>query len=473
MTDKRAPETSVGDGSTHNHWGKDKDLKSTEEHPGSAAADGGRAWYMLGLLTFCYALAYVDRQLVNLLVDDIRGTYALSDTQISYIIGLGFALAYLIAAPVYGRFVDITNRRNLLVVSVVLWSLSTAAFGLVDSYWGLFAARVGVGISEAGVLPIAWSLLADTFSRKKLPTALSIFASGQKLGSGLSLIAGGLVISFADAVHIHFPSLRGFETWQFAFLIIGLPGVVIGLLLFTFPEPVRGQLQPATQVRDYTMRESWAYIWERRRFYGRIYASIGMLGILVLGLPAWVPAFLIRRHGETSGEVGLTVGAIFLIFGVAGVLSGPIAVRWFERRGYVDGTIRASAWAMMGIFLFAAAIPFAPGAAGAMAAIAGTTFCFTFPTGIIPSAVQTGTPNRIRGFAGSLYTFSAQLVGFGVGPTAIALITDHVFGDSRMVGFSIAIVGCTAAILGGWLLASAIQPFREMLAEAESLSPDS
>lgn len=432
---------------------------------GDAVADGSRAWYLLGLLTFCYALAYIDRQLVNLLVDDIRGTYALSDTQISYIIGLGFALAYLIAAPVYGRFVDVTNRRNLLIVSVIIWSLCTAAFGLVDSYWGLFAARVGVGISEAGVLPIAWSLLADSFSTRKLPAALSIFATGQKLGSGLSLIAGGLVLTFADAVQINFPVLAGFETWQFAFLIVGLPGVVFALLLLTVKEPERGRLQAAGTVQKYTMREAWDYLWERRQFYGRIYLGIGMVGILALGLPAWVPSFLMRAHGVASETVGLTMGAVFLVFGVAGVLSGPIAVRWFERRGYVDGTLRASVWATGGIILFTAAIPFMPGPATAMAAIAGATYCFTFPTGIIPSAVQIGTPNRVRGFAGSLYTFSAQLVGFGVGPTAIALITDHLFEDPLKVGFSIAIVGCTAALLAGWLLFSAIRPFKRLLDE--------
>lgn len=432
---------------------------------GDAVADRSRAWYLLGLLTFCYALAYIDRQLVNLLVDDIRGTYALSDTQISYIIGLGFALAYLIAAPVYGRFVDVTNRRNLLIASVIIWSLCTAAFGLVDSYWGLFAARVGVGISEAGVLPIAWSLLADSFSTRKLPAALSIFATGQKLGSGLSLIAGGLVLTFADAVQINFPVLAGFETWQFAFLIVGVPGVVFALLLLTVKEPERGRLQAAGTVQKYSMREAWDYLWERRQFYGRIYLGIGMVGILALGLPAWVPSFLMRAHGVASETVGLAMGAVFLVFGVAGVLSGPIAVRWFERRGYVDGTLRASVWATGGIILFTAAIPFMPGPATAMAAIAGATYCFTFPTGIIPSAVQIGTPNRVRGFAGSLYTFSAQLVGFGVGPTAIALITDHLFEDPLKVGFSIAIVGCTAALLAGWLLFSAIRPFKRLLDE--------
>ncbi len=442
--------------------------RSETEEGDAPAADGRRAWYLLGLLTFCYALAYIDRQLVNLLVDDIRGTYSLSDTQISYIIGLGFALAYLVAAPVYGRFVDVTNRRNLLVASVVIWSLCTAAFGFVDSYWGLFAARVGVGISEAGVLPIAWSLLADSFSQRRLPAALSIFATGQKLGSGLSLIAGGLVLTFADAVQINFPVLAGFETWQFAFLIVGIPGIAFALLLLTVAEPERGRLQAAGTVRSYTMSEAWSYLWERRRFYGRIYLGIGMVGILALGLPAWVPSFLIRAHGVASETVGLTVGTVFLVFGVAGVLSGPFAVRWFERRGYVDGTIRASVCATAGIILFTAAIPFMPGPASAMAAIAGATYCFTFPTGIIPSAMQIGTPNRVRGFAGSLYTFSAQLVGFGVGPTAIALVTDHVFGDPLKVGFSIAIVGCTAALLAGWLLASTLKPFRDLLAEVHA-----
>ncbi|MBN3777087.1 MFS transporter [Burkholderia sp. Ac-20345] len=429
--------------------------------------DSLRSWYILVILTLAYSLAYIDRQLLNLLVDPIRHSLAISDTQLSLVQGVAFISAYLIASPLFGRLVDVTNRRNILLVGICLWCIFTALCGKATTFQGLFLARFGVGASEACVFPIALSIIADCFSAKQMPRAMSVFILGPMLGGGLSLVAGGLVISFARDVHQQFPMLAGFETWQLAFVLIGLPGILFALLVWlTVREPVRSKVSSGSaDERQYSTRDSVAFLWARRGFYARILFGVGTLAIVVLGMPAWLPTYLIRAHGMPAALVGFRFGALVVCCGVAGALSGPWVVRWFERRGYEDASLRTAAFAMIPMLLSCASIPFAPGAIGTLAAAAVTVFFFTLPTACMAASLQLVAPSRMRGLVGALYSFFAQLIGFGLGPTLIALVTDRVFGNPKMVGDSIGIVCTLAAALATWLLFTSLPHYRRLLAE--------
>ncbi|MBN3798577.1 MFS transporter [Burkholderia sp. Ac-20392] len=429
--------------------------------------DSLRSWYILVILTFAYSLAYIDRQLLNLLVDPIRHSLAISDTQLSLVQGVAFISAYLIASPLFGRLVDVTNRRNILLVGICLWCIFTALCGKATTFQGLFLARFGVGASEACVFPIALSMIADCFSAKQMPRAMSVFILGPMLGGGLSLVAGGLVISFARDVHQQFPMLAGFETWQLAFVLIGLPGILFALLVWlTVREPVRSKvISGSTDERQYSTRDSVAFLWARRGFYARILFGVGTLAIVVLGMPAWLPTTLIRAHGMPAALVGFRFGALVVCCGTAGALAGPWVVRWFERRGYEDASLRTAAFAMIPMLLSCASIPFAPGAIGTLVAAAVTVFFFTLPTACMAASLQLVAPSRMRGLVGALYSFFAQLIGFGLGPTLIALVTDRVFGNPKMVGQSIGIVCTIAAALAAWLLFTSLPHYRRLLAE--------
>jgi MFS transporter, Spinster family, sphingosine-1-phosphate transporter len=429
--------------------------------------DGLRSWYILIILMLAYSLAYIDRQLLNLLVDPIRHSLAISDTQLSLVQGIAFISAYLIASPLFGRLVDVTNRRNILLLGIVLWCVFTALCGKATTFQGLFLARFGVGASEACVFPVALSMIADRFSAKRMPRAMSVFILGPLLGGGLSLVAGGLVISFARDVHQQFPMLAGFEAWQLAFVLIGLPGILFALLVsLTVREPMRSKvISGSTDERQYSTREAAAFLWERRGFYSRILLGVGMLAIVVLGMPAWMPTYLIRAQGMPAALVGFRFGVLVVSFGITGALTGPWISRRLERRGYDDAPLRTAAIAMIPMTICCASIPFAPGATGALVAAAGTVFFFSVPTGCMAAALQNVAPSRMRGIVGALYSFFAQLIGFGLGPTLIALVTDHLFGNPKMAGNSIGIVCTIAAVLAGWLLFTALPPYRRLLAE--------
>lgn len=426
--------------------------------------DTNWSWYVLGMLTFAYALSYIDRQVLNLLVDPIKRALLLSDTQFSLVQGPAFICAYLLASPLFGRLVDITHRRNILLLGVCAWCLFTVLCGTADSYAELFAYRCGVGITEACVFPVGWSLISDFFSSKRMSRALSIFMIGPLIGAGLSLVAGGLVIAFAANLREQIPLFAGLATWQLAFVVVGLPGFLFALSLLTIREPGRsGRGREQFEDREFTLREVLAFLSANRGFYMRILLAIGMIAVVMLGVPAWMPSFLIRFHGVPAASVGFNLGAISVICGATGVLAGPWFARLLERSGYADAPLRIAAVGTTGMIAACAALPLLPGATGVLGLVAVLVFFYSLPVGIIAGAMQLATPRRMRGVVASLNSFFAQLIGFGIGPTAIALVTDKVFGDPRMVGHSLQIVCGIAAALATWLLVAVLPHYRRML----------
>lgn len=432
----------------------------------TSAADSPRSWYALLVLTLSYSLANIDRQLINLLLDPIKRSLLISDTQLSLVQGTAFISAYLLAAPCFGRLVDIRHRRNILLLGIAAWCAFTVLCGYADSYAEIFLARFGVGASEACVLPVGWSMISDYFSARRAPRALSVFMLGPQLGGGFSLMAGSLVIGFASDIRSHVSALGQAETWQIAFITVGSAGSLLIALLLAVREPRRSQMFKAdADERHFTIREAAAFLWERRAFYGRINIGVGMLGTVVIAMPAWLPAFLIRYHGLSAGMLGYRFGVLVLLFGTAGVLAGPWFAGLLSRRGCEDSALRVTTWSMVAFAGCAATFPLMPTAAGAMIFIAAAVFLYSVPTAILAAAIQVATPNRMRGFVASLYPFCAQLIGYGLGPTVVAMLTDKVFRDPRMVGYSLSVVCVGAALVAAWLFSGVSPAYRRMLEE--------
>src|SRR5216683_2185076 len=205
------------------------------------------AWYVVFILMVCYTLSFVDRQILSLLVGPMKRDLAISDTRIGLLQGLAFALFYGLMGLPLGRLADTRNRRNVIIVGVVLWSFLTGACSTARSFWSLFVARIGVGVGEATLSPSAFSLITDYFPKEKLGAALSVYSMGIFIGSGLALIAGGSVVDAVTRMPaVTVPLLGTVAPWRFTFLIVGAPGLVIALLLYTVREPSRRQLMRAS-----------------------------------------------------------------------------------------------------------------------------------------------------------------------------------------------------------------------------------
>lgn len=199
-----------------------------------------RAWIVVGLLMVAYTSSFIDRQIMSLLVEPIRADLGITDTQFSLLAGLAFSIFYSVMGLPLGWLADRMSRRMIILVGMIAWSIMTALCGLATSFLALFIARVGVGIGEAALSPAAYSLISDYFPPERRARAISAYAMGPYLGSGLALIIGGQVIEAASRMGpFTIEGLGTFAPWQAVFFAVGLPGVIIALLFLLIREPER------------------------------------------------------------------------------------------------------------------------------------------------------------------------------------------------------------------------------------------
>lgn len=397
-------------------------------------------WYALGILIVAYTFSYLDRQALTLLVGPIRKSLDISDTQLSLLHGFAFAIFYTVLGLPLGRLVDQHRRTTIIAAGVAVWSVMTAFCGLARNFTQMFLARIGVGIGEASLMPGAYSLIADYFPPRTRPIALSLYLSAIFVGAGLATIIGGTIITIMPAFDA--PIVGHLEPWQGVFIAIGLPGVLVALWVMTMREPQRtGAKAGMVPGVGATMR----YIAEHGRTYAPLILGMSILSLMWNGALAWFPTYFIRHYGWTIAEVGTRFGLVIMISGVLGAVLGGVLATRLRDAGHGDANI----WPAIAGLLIAFPAGLASGFAGSAWATLAAVFVFQFgcamPFGSAAAAFQDITPNQMRGQVTAIYQFSANMFGIGLGPTIVALFTDHLFRDDLSLGYSIVL---TVAISG-------------------------
>lgn len=403
-------------------------------------------WLVAVLLMLAFALSFIDRQILAFMVGPIRRDLGISDTQMSLLMGFSFAVIYAAATLPMGRLADTGNRRNLIVFGVVLWSLMTAACGLARNYTQLFLARFGVGAGEAALQPAAYSLIAASFPPERRALAMSLCSAGVYIGSGLAFLLGGLLAQYV-ATHptVQLPLLGSLFGWQATLVALGLIGVAFALVLLLIPEPAR----PAGH-QPLPVREVARALWARRRVLVPHHLGFALLLLCSYGTSAWLPAYFARVHGYSMGEIGLLIGLSAMIVGTLGMLlGGALCDRWQAQRG-VRGVYRLARWSIALVLLFGGLYMLAPSPFWAAVFVVPAVFAISLTVGAAPASVQGLVPESLRGQASAVYLFVVNLIGLGLGPTAVALLTDQLFGNDQAVGVSMFVVTAVSMTLA-WL----------------------
>tara|TARA_B100001939_G_scaffold188992_1_gene162734 strand:- start:7345 stop:8727 length:1383 start_codon:yes stop_codon:yes gene_type:complete len=429
------------------------------------------AWYVVVILMLAYILSYVDRTILTLLVEPIKRDIGLSDTEVSLLHGIAFALFYTLMGFPIGRFADRHHRVRIIAAGVMIWSLMTAACGLAKSFWSLFLARVGVGFGEAALNPSAYSLIADYFPPHLISRATSTYVMGTYLGFGIAYIVGGTVVgAVSNMPDLELPVLGHIFSWQVAFFYVAAPGLFLLLLFLTIREPLRrGRLYRETGVHQgATLSEFVAFLKTNGRTFLAHSLGFGGMALLVNGMALWTPTFLFRTYGWNMAEAGVAYGVLLLIFGGSGVYLGGWLADWFDRNGRCGGPFKSALLFSAGAVLPAAAYPLMPTAAGALVLMAPMILCSSAPWGVAVSALQQISPNELRGQVGAVYLFTVNLIGIGLGPTLIALITDYYFADPLDLRYSMALVAGGAAITATFLLKWGSRHFGNSLERAKA-----
>jgi len=422
----------------------------------------GYPWYVVGVLMLAYVCSFVDRQILALMVPPIRRDLGITDTQMSLLMGLSFALFYSFLGLPIGRLADRANRRTIIAWGIAVWSVMTALCGAARNFWQLFLARMGVGIGEAALSPPAYSMIADYFPKERLGTAIGVYSLGIYLGSGLAMMLGGWITGrVAGEAAWVVPVLGEIRPWQAVFLIIGLPGLLLALWVRTLREPVRGAMGGPTVAlgAPLPLAEVRRYVWRHRGAFLGHNVGFGLIALVNYAWAYWVPTWLQRIHGWTPQHVGLYYGLWTATFGVAGVVVGGWLGDQIARRGHPDAKIWIGLIGITGEVLAGLLFLYAPTASMEWALIPSTFFA-SFGFGAAAAGIQEISPGPMRAQTSAIYLFVINLIGHTVGPFSVAGLTDYYFRDEMAIGQSLVVVTVVGLALAGLVFVGTLKPFR-------------
>jgi MFS family permease len=370
----------------------------------------GYTHYVLGVLVTVYVFNFIDRQILAILAPSIKADLLLSDTQIGALSGVAFGIFYATLGIPIARLADRYSRVNVIAISLSIWSLMTALSGLAANFWQLLAARIGVGIGEAGGSPPSHSLLADYFAPSKRATALGIYALGIPIGILFGNLAGGWIDEIFG--------------WRYAFFVVGIPGILLAILLrVTVREPPRGHTETTKQTLDQVpFSVVVRTMWQKKSFR---HMSLGAAtqAFVGYGAIAWMPMFLVRSHDMSSGEVGTALGLIIGICGGVGTfLGGYLADRF--------GTRNVKLYMLIPALGFLISVPFGfvvfytHNLMIALACYCLPAFLVNLYTGPTFGMTQGLAPLAMRAAAAALLLFIINIIGLVFGPTTVGLLSD-------------------------------------------------
>jgi predicted MFS family arabinose efflux permease len=384
------------------------------EVSGSVLSDEDRRYrrWALGILTLVYVSNFVDRQILSILLEPIKQTFELSDTQLGFLSGISFALFYATLGIPIAMWADRGNRRNIITLATAVFSVMTLVCGMAQSFVQLALARIGVGIGEAGASPPSHSMIADLYPPHERATAMATFALGVNLGILVGFLVGGWMNEFFG--------------WRAAFMAVSVPGLVLAIVVrLTVKEPVRGLSEGRTErvaEQPPALLESFRTMW-RIRSLRHISLGAALNAFVGYGTLAWVPAFLIRSFDMSTGTIGTALALIIGISGGLGTYFGGVLADRLSQRD-----VRWNMWLIA--ICVAAAFPFS---FGVFLAPSGTIALAAF---VIPAAVgalylgpslamvQGLVSLRMRTVASAILLFIINIIGLGLGPQAVGVISD-------------------------------------------------
>ncbi len=399
--------------------------------------------YVLFILVVVYTFNFIDRQIVGILAVPIKADLGLTDSELGLMGGLAFALFYTGLGIPVAMLADRFSRTWIMTIALVIWSGMTAASGLATNFWQLFAARLGVGVGEAGGVAPAYSLISDFFPPNQRSRAMSVYSFGIPIGSAIGIVFGGIIASMIN--------------WRWAFFIVGIAGVVIApIFRMTIKEPPRGGFDRQREaVKAPGLKLIVSTLMTKPSFWllslGASFSSMMGYGVFF-----WLPSFFVRSYNLTLLNASLFYGAVLLIGGLAGIWVGG----WLGDR---FGQDQRSQYARIPAIAFLCTVPFY------ILAILSPTLTLAFFVLLVPtalglawlgpviSAIQHLVRPDMRATASAIFLFINNLIGIGLGTYAIGALSDTLtaqFGDESLRYSILAGTGFYIIAAGLFLLAS-------------------
>jgi MFS family permease len=427
----------------------------------------GVAWYAVCVFALVLMFGQLDQGVISLLIQPIKASWNLKDWQIGLLTGLAPSLFFVVIGIPLSRFVDTHTRKFVLAAGIGVCSIMTTLCGLAQSFWQLFILRVFVGGGTAVNGPGSYSMLADFFNRQRLPSAIYVLQIGFIVGTGAPLILGAYVLGLLHSTpDQHWMGLT-IHVWQMVFMAVGLPALIGALLLLTVPEPPRrGGAQHGGVQQAQSLWQIIGYLFRHWPLYAPMFFGLAFSAMETYGTLQWRVPFLQRTY-HWGNEAGYVLGVANILFQFLGLLVGSWFTGWMAKK-YDDANVRVVAIMYTLTPIFAILGPLMPNAWAAVFC-AGMTGLFGL-AGASPqnAAIQSVTPNQMRGQVTALYLFIFTVIGQGLGPVFIGVVTDFVVKDESMIKYGLAGTAAIMTPLAALIIWLGVKPYGKAIAEIKA-----
>ena len=364
--------------------------------------------YALGLLLAVNLLNYIDRQVLFAVFPLIKADLHITDTELG-LLGSAFMVSYMVIAPAFGWLGDHWNRVKLASAGVVVWSFATVLAGFAPGYRTLLAARATVGVGEASFGTVSPGLIADFFAKEQRGRVLSWFYVAIPVGSALGYLLGGV--------------LGHRFGWHAAFLMVGLPGLLLAVPLWFLRTPARGGADALPVAPEAKSASGYGQLFSNRAFVTNTLAMAAMT-FAIGGLAQWLPTFLYRSHGLNVEKANTFFGATTVLAGILGTLAGGwLGDRWQKKSS--KGYLLVSGWGFLIGAPFAAWAILAPGLSGCMTAIFFAEFFLFLNTGPLNTVILNVTKPAVRAMAFAVNIFFIHALGDAISPSILGFLSDQ------------------------------------------------
>ncbi|MGE5722123.1 MAG: MFS transporter [Sphingomonadales bacterium] len=431
--------------------------------PADAYPPAAQAWYCVVALALAVMINFLDRGILTLLVEPIKHDLGLSDVQMSLVMGFAFTFFYAVLGLPVARLIDRKSRKWIMTAGIAIWSVMTIVCGLASSFGQLFVARMGLGVGETTSGPSAYSLMSDYFPPHRLPRAISVMQIGFVLGTGLSMIVGAWIINFVGASpELSLPLVGRLHGWQMVLMIVSVPGFIVAAIMASVKEPVRrgGRTEAAP------ISEVFRLVWRNKLVYIPLFIGMGLRSAQMFGTQNWQPAFYMRTFGWSASQVGYVSGLSIFVAMPLGLLAGNWLAEHYWKRNVHDANVRVVVISTLVSVPFGIAFPLMSNPWMAVACALVANMSSMMAAAPENAAVQTVTPNYLRGQMTFLFLFLMNVVGMGLGPLIVAGFSQYVFGEAG-IRYALALTGLLMGVPAILVFLRGLKPYGRVIATGE------
>jgi len=439
--------------------------RGAETDSGQPYPPAGQAWYAVFALALAVMVNFLDRGILNLLVQPIKTDLGLSDSQMGWIMGFAFVFFYALLGLPVARLVDRGTRKLIFSTGLAIFGVMTLVCGLANSFWQLFLARMGLGVGETTSGPSAYSMLSDYFPPHRLARAISVMQIGFVLGNAGALLLGGWLIAHVGLGPREVPVFGTLMGWQVVLMLISIPGFLAATVMLTVKEPprrggVRKDAAPISEVFSQVMRHKAVYL--------PLFIGMGLRSAQMFGGQSWNAPFYERTYGWSPSQYAMVGGLSVLLSMPIGLFLGNWLTEYYHKKGHHDAHVRVVVNATLISVPLGIVYPLVPSpwvAAGLFLIASLTSMMVAAPEN---AAIQTVTPNRLRGQITFLFLFVMNVIGMGLGPIIVGELSDKVFGEEN-IRYALALTGALMGIPAVYVFWKGMAPYGRAIATGRPL----